>query len=302
MVKNPATGSRNRNSYTLVLNGVSSDLVRHDDTEHGLPNPHYHVAAEQFWRVWQEDVGAGTHYDRYGSNDWVALADTVWYVRTKDGTLYQFGSTTAGDFGNRAWWAYDRSDTAHPAGCGNYIETYRWYLTKVTDPHGNSMEYSYSWTGSPNSFQYCACGKCVKGALQADVWPTEIQWGSAGNLRFRVVFESSQRTNDTQYEAAEAQLGQAPHETRVLQGLRVESMPGANWELIRRYDFSYDYSLRPDNGNADYPKLTLKGIQMKGKDGQAPLPATTLTYRMSGANYTCGKYRLETAANGYGGW
>jgi len=285
VVKNPANGDRNRNSYTLVLNGVSSDLVRHDDAENGLPNPHYHPADEQFWRVWQENVGAGTHDDNYGQG-WVALADTVWYVRTKDGTLYQFGSTTPGDFGNRAWWAYDRSNIDHPQGCGNYIETYRWYLTKVTDPHGNTIEYFYSWTGSPNTFQYCACGKCVKGALQADVWPTEIRWGSAGNLRFRVVFESSQRTNDTQYEAAPAQLGQAPHETRVLQGIRVESRQGENWELIRRYDLSYDYSLRPDNGNADYPKLTLLSIQMRGEDGATPLPATTFTYRMSG----CGRW------------
>ncbi|MGC9025694.1 MAG: hypothetical protein ACP5NB_12850, partial [Chloroflexia bacterium] len=302
VVKNPATGSRDRNTYTIVLNGVSSDLVKHSDGENGLPNPHYHVADEQFWRVWQENVGAGTHYDNYGEG-WVALPDTVWYVKTKDGTLYQFGSTTPGDFGNRAWWAYDRSGTAHPEGCGNYIETYRWYLTKVTDPYGNTIEYSYSWAGSPSSFQYCACGKCVKGALQADVWPTEVRWGSAGNLRFRVVFESSPRTDDTQYEAAEAQLGQAPHETRVLTGLRVESKPGANWELVRRYDLSYDYSLRPDGGG-NYPKLTLKSIQMKGKDGVTPLPATTFIYEMSGANYpydTNGKYRLKTASNGYGG-
>ena len=105
-------------------------------------------------------------------------------------------------------------------------------------------------------------------------------------MRFRVVFESSQRTNDTQYEAAPAQLGQAPHETRVLQGIRVESRQGENWELIRRYDLSYDYSLRPDNGNADYPKLTLLSIQMRGEDGATPLPATTFTYRMSG----CGRW------------
>ncbi len=139
MVKNPATGSRNRNTYTIVLNGVSSDLLKHSDSENGLPNPPYHVADEQFWRVWQKN-GAGTHYD-----DGVQLQDTVWYVKTKDGTLYQFGSITPGDFGNRAWWAYDRSDTAHPEGCGNYIETYRRYLTRVTDIHGNTIEYSYSW-------------------------------------------------------------------------------------------------------------------------------------------------------------
>ncbi len=307
VVKNTA-GGQNYNTYSLVLNGVSTDLVTHLGEEYGFPMVHYHTADEQFWKIWQESVGPGIH-----SNDMLPVNDTVWYVQTKDGTLYQFGEAAPdnpmdpNDIGNRAWWAWDASWDCMENHV--YGETYRWFLTKVTDKHDNSVEYFYDHYSSL-PMQYIRCGHGTYGVWTADTWPTEIRWGSNGNLRFRVRFDSAARSADLVYDGAPLQIWEPPHETRQLNALYVESAVGATtWELVRRYDLGFyeddDFRLRPDTGTK-FPKLTLNSVKMCGVlNGQERcLPSTQFTYQMSGEpfpNDTNGKYRLLTVNNGYGG-
>jgi hypothetical protein len=122
--------------YSLILNGQSYDIVR-GAVIPGVTTSINHIAGwtwyatdEQFLRV-------------------RATTDESWAVWTKDGTRYDFTTT--------AKWGWD-------TGGAPEIETYKWLLTTVTDPHGNTIQYAY------NRIQVTHTG----GTVDPDVWPTTI--------------------------------------------------------------------------------------------------------------------------------
>jgi hypothetical protein len=307
-------------SYTLALNGATYDLVR---GEPKVANPHpshpwdyyWHPTDETFLKVWVEDVGESarnTHWD-------IPYRDTVWVVLTRDGTRYEFGDRNDHDFGNRTWWGFQSCGTLGLGGDeieGDYayLETNRWLLTRVQDPHGNTIRYEYDRLET-------AVGLCfhVDGTVQDDVWPRFITWGdeSSGGL-CQVEFSSTLRALDKDYEQDPGRVPHGVHETRQLNEVRVWSSTngGAQWSLVRMYGLSFadaDGSVRSDasckvgeapNQPCPTRKLTLLAVQEYGGDGESKLPGKEFTYYMDRGSDPVpdgGWNRLATYDNGYSG-
>ncbi|MDQ5824344.1 MAG: NBR1-Ig-like domain-containing protein [Chloroflexota bacterium] len=303
--------------YTLVLNGRSYDLVRGDPrvgfrgNAFGEPtasvndptNWEWKTPDESFMRVRAERNGRSTGSEgQVGRGGFLAsgTADTSrywrhkWQVWTPDGTRY--------DFEEDAWQGFGTRDASNSCVAGeNFMEAYKWHLTRVEDTHQNQITYNYAresgWADT-----YCFW---VRGTVDWAVWPTEITWGknvapgsTATIDRYRVQFVSASRSDygvDTQYDGASNQLGAPPHEKRRLNVIKVHSMRAAAWELVREYRLCYagmaapcpsasnllsDDSMENGNGtysaNAGYPKITLTGIQQVGSDGETANPPTAL--------------------------
>jgi hypothetical protein len=196
-------------------------------------------------------------------------------------------------------------------------------LKRVVDVHGNQITYNYGRAQHSTS-----CGVTV----DVDIYPTEILWGWNPNVagsssRHRVVFHSSPRGSgsgqDMAWDAAENQLGgaaAAPHETRRLDDITVWSKPDSTWELVRRYELNYDFSLYSDaylcsvscddisgtgfTADSSYRKLTLLQIRQIGRDDTTALPWLNFTYHTTRGVYkraNGGWNRLATANNSMGG-
>lgn len=316
-----ATGSVNLNKaavyshqydyYSFTFNGQSFDLFRGNGLV-ASPSPYrpwewaWSSTDETFAKVEAVVLGPSTA-TRGGTKNGTPYTRFGWKVTTKDGTVYLFEED--------AWWGYDDQCAGEPA----YLEPYKWMLSTITDVHGNRITYSYG-----RKTQVRSTCNAITGTMDQDVWPTSIMWGANITLdpqtqqpiaqdRYRVAFNSTYRANDTQFDYAPNVIGGinggAPRETQQLNSIQVLSLPsGTSWQLVRQYDFAYDYSLYSDktvSGGPDtaYPKLTLTSLTRKGNDG-TPLPAMTFTYgttRGSGT-YPNGNWnRLVTANNGQGG-
>jgi hypothetical protein len=320
---NKMTGP-NGDYFSLVLDGKSHTIVRGQK----LPNSNYtqnwlqgwtwYAADEQFLKV------RAVYTGDYTSNGHTAKR-FKWLVWTKGGTLYEFDSDV--------WWGWNDSG----GGCGE-LEQYKWMLSKVTDPHGNTITYNYQPLQAPSS--------CW--TVQPDIWPTTITWGAnqiTGAIdRYRVEFFSEPRRSDgsntvapaedMDWDSAATTAGgklQAPHETRKLKWIKVWSKKATTWEQVREYRFETDFSLYSDaylctgssgvggpchyqtgtgfTADPTYRKLTLLSIQEVGKDGtlfpnNATPIKTTFTYETVRGVYkraNGGWNRLKIANNGQGG-
>ncbi len=278
--------------YSLVFNGQSFNLVRGNPlgANHRLTHPEdweWHPTDESFIRA--SVTLASGHYQ--------------WQVWTKDGTRY--------DFQDDAWQAWvDPSDCANPD--LNYSETYKWYLTRITDTHNNEINYSYARDSHTLS-------TCFTATVDWDVWPTSIQWGGTRlDPTYKVDFTSSARSLygiDVDGDGATNHIGGVPpHEERRLDMINVYSNPGSGWTLVRRYDLAFadaTNSLVSDRSKWDgvqyvpegTKKLTLQSITRRGASGTA-LPAVTFTYGTSrgSSQYPLGSWnRLTNVNNGQGG-
>lgn len=224
-----------------------------------------------------------------------------------------------------AWWGWEHCVTG--GGDYAYMQTYKWALTSVTDPHGNAITYTY---GRVSNLLNANCFH-VSGHADVDLWPETITWAGG---RYRVHFSVAARESlDSQFEFAENQIGDgngAPHQTKKLSSIEVLSNTSnpyqdvsSAWQVIRQYAFTYDDSLTPDmphctancSGgtptyapNTDYRKLTLRTITRIGAYDGSPqslpaLPPTTFTYGTSATTATPpGDFnRLTLVNNGQGG-
>lgn len=129
-------------AVTLALNGVSTSLVKDDDSGQ------WRAASDQGWRV--EHVGSVATPSGATTERWV--------VTTTDGTRYFFAGEastsqsrwTVPVFGNHSSEACHSSQFAGSA-CR---QAYRWLLDKVVDTSGNLARYFYS----PETGHYGAAG------------------------------------------------------------------------------------------------------------------------------------------------
>ncbi|WP_029215371.1 RHS repeat-associated core domain-containing protein [Kallotenue papyrolyticum] len=319
IVINPTTGAM-FDTFTIVVNGQSHQLVR---AEPLVTQPDEHNPTHWAWRPTDETyirvraVPNGASWDgnpgRGGLVNGVWQPRYTWVLWAKDGTRYEFAEDL--------WYGWDRCAVANEA----EFEAYKWLLTRVIDPHGNIISYTYArntWTGGEVR---CDPWRYARGTVDRDAWPVLVEWGAhAGSgtpARYRLEFVSTAREQDTQFDGADNQYGGklngAPRQTRRLLALRVFSNPSGNaWELLREYRLSTDYSLSPDrvvNGQPDRanPKLTLKAIQVIASDGSSALPAMTFGYgstpdvsadACTGTSWPRGDWnRLTQVENGYGG-
>jgi hypothetical protein len=120
-------------NYSLVLNGVSSRLVKESGNRYRLQNdPH--------WLVEMFTNGATGHPD---------AQKEYWVVTTPDGIRYRFGGefvTESGADQNSVFYAtvYD----VNAASCGNFLydlcdKAWQWNLDRMEDTNGNVTNYFY---------------------------------------------------------------------------------------------------------------------------------------------------------------
>jgi RHS repeat-associated protein len=319
--------------YSLVFNGQSFDLVRGAERADRVCEPYkpcpdiknpshwdWRPTNESFIKVKVERNGdsfegpPGRGGFRYIGANYVRtpLQRFKWQVWTKDGTRF--------DFEEDMWQGYALD-------CGssrsNFTEAYKWHMTRVEDSHGNRINYSYGresqWRDectADNRFR-------VTGTIDGSIWPTQITWG--GNIngapdRYKVEFQTSWRSIDTDGEATDGQLNPVPRESQRLDAIKVKSMQATTWELVRQYNLRFETGTDPqlyllsdfsvDNGNGTYgkdygtQKLTLLGITRVANNGSTALPETTFAYHQWRGTgfYPNGLWnRLETVNNGQGG-
>ncbi len=322
--------------YSMSFNGMSFDVARVGPRP-GISNPdplnpthwEWRATDENFVRVRVESngysYGSAQSPGRGGYNDGSPLPRYKWQVWTKDGTRY--------DFEEDAWQGWDTQAGGDCLDEDTYFETYKWYLTRIQDPHGNRINYNYSRQDGPTLYYGWdeADGPCtvfgVYGTVDWGVYPTTITWGSNISTgapdRYMVEFQSTARDRDNGLDVPSNQLFFSPMEMRKLIAVKVYSKPITNWELVRQYNLGYasgnepkgqqtiyllsDKTLR--NGNTYTPdystqKLTLTSIQRVANNGTSGLPATTFTYGLNRgtAQYANGTWnRLTSVNNGQGG-
>ncbi len=327
-------------SYTLNLGGREYDLVNagliagHADDGNAdnylwktVDDPSVKVQA-----VPTLDTTYPNHDGYHGSDPYYRI---TWQLWTVDGTRY--------DYTDDLWWGlanctyHVRPDGSVDHVDGNsYMEAYRWNLTTVTEPHGNTVSYTYGHTS--NSDQHPDCGD-AHGTTDVDSWPSEITWGgnpgqSMAN-HYRVIFANLDRAYDTQADGDgtqyDAQWGGHPRQTRVLQAVEVDNLAAGNWQVLSQWRFDetrYLYSDQTVDGN-NTPvgptgiKYGLGGIQRLGTDAYpitedtsgggkhslvgvtgTPLPMTLFGYGLDsgGGEFATGGWnRLTTVNNGEGG-
>ncbi|MFL5804112.1 MAG: Calx-beta domain-containing protein, partial [Roseiflexaceae bacterium] len=317
--------------YTMVLNGQSFDLMRGDplagnagssdqDPTHWTWSP----TNESFIRVRAVSIGpsiastltAGTFGDHAGSNlndgygrggmlSSVPQTRYKWQVWTKDGTLFEFEEDL--------WWGIEVCDTLTLE-----IETYKWLLSRVIDTHQNKVTYNYdrnSYVAVPVPDGVCQ-HRTMQGTVDRDAWPSNITWGANSSTgapdRYKVVFISTVRTQDDQFESNNAQYGNAngaARETRQLQSIQVLSNSAGTWDLMRQYTLAIDAGLYSDQRlcpstctpDTAYPKLRLTGITHTGKSG-IPLPPISFAYSQFGVDNLAVDATGGTSEFPNGGW
>lgn len=213
-------------SVSISVAGVSSQLLRISyDGNIGK----FNTADQAFIKVESNDA---------------AYSYTAW---TKDGTKYEFTESTDNNY-NQAC-----------ATINNH--TWRWNLKKVTDVHGNTINYTYYTEFKPG---------CVN---EVAVYPATITYG---NGKYSVEFVREARTD--------YQTSWTTSNSRTLYGTSrlKEVLIKHNGATVKRYALTY----APNNATNIYPNfnfsaggktLTLVGVQEFDGSGNA-LPAVTFTY------------------------
>ncbi len=311
--------------YALTLNGQSFDLLKGaalvSTPGTYLNNWTWEPTNQSFIKVRAIATAQNpAHPDFCGSN--LPCERYTWQVWTKDGVRY--------DFNDDLWWGWKycmggSDDSA-------WLEAYKWQLTQATDPHGNTIHYTYGHA-SQNLTEADGCYH-VSGTVDYDSWLSSITWGGNATQpdRYRVDFTVVDRVTglDTQYDQSDNQFGITPHATKQLDHITVQSnssnpFNAAQWQEVRQYWLGYaplaqslypdklDNSTGPYLPDGNYRKLTLQTITRVGMyDSGQPmlqLPATTFSYGTTYAssnpdhpNFPGGNFnRLIGLNNGQGG-
>ncbi|MBI5653742.1 MAG: hypothetical protein HZC40_25330 [Chloroflexi bacterium] len=167
----------------------------------------YHTWSKQYWRITYN-----------ATND-------RWLVITEDGTQYQYGYSA----NSRAvQWRRD-GDPNHTR-----QETYAWHLEKAIDPHANEIAFTYL-----HDTKISDCGQGGSFAFDDGVYPQFIRYNA--NLT-EIAFTYSAR-NDYRFYATNTQC-ESPIQRWKLDRVDVKTT-ASGLQLVRRYDFVYDYSTFP---------------------------------------------------------
>jgi len=309
-------------NYTLIMEGQSYDLLPECPTsgyscqpgDNPLINPtgwRWSTANDAFLKIQVVTNGlsdcSNSNSGHGGCLGGVQYPRYKWQVWSKGGTLHEFAQDI--------WWGWygDCLGRNH-----SYMETYKWQLSKVVDVYGNTINYNYQRPGRyHNAVAYGQCPQ-LNGTIDTESWLTSITWGAGTSARYQVIFNTSQRGADRDYDnTSELQILDEPHQTQQLDSLVVKSSTDGNtWQQVSQYNLAYDYSTCDDhsrnNGDGTYsadggPKLTLTGIRRLGNgDTGLALPRTALSYGLctnrGSGYYPNGEWnRLNHVDNSQGG-
>ncbi|HSC70990.1 MAG TPA: hypothetical protein VLH58_06520, partial [Candidatus Methylomirabilis sp.] len=194
-----------------------------------------------------------------------------WKLWTKDGTLHRFGSTRDGKgityFG----------DLIH-------TYTYKYLLDEVVTPGGTGVRYAYYRQQATRSN-----GQTYDRALYPEFIRYTYQNGDPVGSAREIHFVRAARTD---YTDSTATTRFSFFEDQLLDKIEVR----VGGQFVRRYDFSYDYSIRRDPtytwGGGATGDLTLRLVTQVGTDEVSTLPPLSFTYRDA---------LLESVSNRFGG-
>ncbi len=219
-------------------------------------------------------IGAGNYRTRdetFLAITYVTASD-YWTVKTKDGTVHRFGFSAS----SRATGLTFALNVEVPV-------TFRYFLDEVTTTSGVGVRYEYFKQSSSYN------GK----AYDQAVYPDKIKYAYRNNSLVGTIREVTFiRGNRTDWTNVSASQHTSYHDLYRLDAIEVTL--GAS--LVRRYNFSYDYSIDRDPnvnwGGGAAGDLTLKSVTTLGSDGVSALPVQTFSY---------GDSVLTTINNGIGG-
>ena len=243
-----------------------------------------------------------------------------WVITTTDGLRYEFGDIAYGDylpydpadpnsvnqtFASANAYALEQSD-----GWESYRLTRRWYLRKVTDPSGNSLEYTYRAERRAKTCQVQDEGddNWVKKGLNwytSSVDPVEIAWSGNATAdspvpyRLRVHFTyASTARSDTVVRNDEPHECDAGYATQPLlsawnqlSSIEVQAYSedwedgianNGAWQTLRSYQLNQAPTPINVHGRT-FVRNTLTSVEEKGRDGSV-LRRTSFTYNLSNVN------------------
>ncbi len=154
-----------------------------------------------------------------------------WKVQDTEGNTYFFGT----DDSSR------QDDPVNPS------RVFQWMLTKVTDPHGNSIEYTY-----------------FKDRNQAYLDKIQYVFTGSGQALYQIDLDYAQKSSS----ATSYQTGFQVSAYFLVQSINVQENVDSNWVTRRRYVLSYDSLTNPIS------KLVSITQESEGKT----LPALTFEY------------------------
>jgi RHS repeat-associated protein len=242
--------------FALVLNGTRVGISFQD----GLWRTNPEIFAKIIW------PGANSHT---GNQQYQAHDYSPWTIWTADGTRYEFGD--AGTFPN-AFSSTNPTATSLERTFGNqtFRVTKRWYLRKVTDPLGNSMEYSYQ--GEQGWEQGCVDGGWVSAGQHwytRAIDPSAIHWsGQSGSYTMRVLFSYTSRTDtritgDSTNDCLQPLYGSNNRLTAVT----VQVLTGGAWHTMRSYSLGQSTYTFTRAGQSDKFRLYLSHLDHLGENG-----------------------------------
>jgi RHS repeat-associated protein len=153
-------------------------------------------------------------------------ADYSWEVTDKDGTRYLYGQTA--------------QTRLRDPGNGN---AFRWYLERVVDLHGNTVDYSYFTDAGSN------------GEPWVEVYPQAVSY-SGGFYQVRFVLDDGEQRPDRLSSGRQGFKTYTRHRLAAVDVL-------AGGSLVRRYLFNYR--------EGDFHKSLLASIVVTGEDGTTEL-------------------------------
>jgi RHS repeat-associated protein len=274
------------NKFSLVLNGQSATILKQDGV--------WRTSPALFAKIEWAGDGSSSGYGQ-------------WVVTTTDGVRYEFGDAGAmpANFVPESATALMLEQTATTN--STYRQAKRWYLRRVIDLNGNTMEYRY-WgeRGWENG--------CVDDSWVANnrhwftraLSPTEILWSrndAAGvgeyKLRVQFIYDWANKRQDLRIKGSPAgDCIQAMYgEYNRLLEVRVEALTGGAWRALHTYKLSHDYKRFTRANAEDMIRLYLTGIAQLGARSGAALPTHVFSYTLDNPN----RVLLRTADNGRGG-
>jgi RHS repeat-associated protein len=227
------TISTSDDKFKLIFNGATHELI-------SIGSGNYRTKDEQFWLI-----------NFNSSND-------IWTLRTKDGALHKFGSTS----NSRA--------TGLTFGPNKEAQvTFRYYIDEAVTTSGVQVKYNYFKQSS--SYNKKTYDQAVYIDTITYAYRNNSLLGPAREVRFI-------RGSRTDWKDVSPQWHASYHQLSRLDAIEIK----VGTSLVRRYNFGYDYSIDRDlnetwQGGAT-GDLTLKSITLVGHDGTTALPDLTFNY------------------------
>ena len=197
-------------------------VPRYDGSERYLIDGEQLVPSGEPGRFVRRAEGSFERILRKGSGP----ADYSWEVTDKDGTRYLYGQTAQARL----------SDPANG-------DAFRWYLERVVDLNGNTIDYSYSLDSGSN------------GEPWVEVYPQAIAY-SGGFYQVRFSLDDGEQRPDR---LSSGRAGFKTYDRRRLAGVDVL----AGGALVRRYLFQYQ--------TGAFGKSLLQSVAVTGEDGATEL-------------------------------